>query len=197
MAPSTMPGVQKPHCTAPRSISSCWSGWSEPFSPSPATVSTRAPSAWTASTLHALTATPSSRTVQAPQTPSPQPYLTSVAPALSRRKCSSVTCGSTGSRNRRPFTTSSSVTPPHPLVPARERADRQRRGRVRVGERAAEGASVPHTRVADVAGCLRGERQQAPHLRVELERPVTRRRADSHPAAEGLDPVQLEPGEVD
>jgi len=48
-------------------------------------VTTSAPSAWAASTVHDLTDTPSNRTVQAPQLVVSQPTLVPVSPRLSRR----------------------------------------------------------------------------------------------------------------
>src|SRR5439155_17381431 len=63
------------------------------------------------------------------------------------------------------------------LASVRERDDRQLRGRVRVGERAAEGASVPHTRVADVAAGPRGGGPAGPGPRRGRARPGRARRA--------------------
>ena len=52
----------------------------------PSTVVTSAPSAWTASIRHERTGSPSSRTVQAPQTPCSQPTCVPVRPSSWRRK---------------------------------------------------------------------------------------------------------------
>ena len=57
-----------------------------------------APSTWGARTEQELTATPSSSTAQAPQTPSPQPCLASVRPAASRSIRSRVQCAGTSHR---------------------------------------------------------------------------------------------------
>ncbi len=64
---SIMPGVQKPHWRPCSCQKPSWTGWSWPSFSSPSTVVTSRPSACTASTVHDLTGTPSSSTVQAPQ----------------------------------------------------------------------------------------------------------------------------------
>src|SRR6266516_5914243 len=80
-AASRIPGVQKPHWSA-------WfarnASWSLPQL-SPSTVVIAAPSAVTASSRQERTATPSSRTVQAPQTPCSQPTWVPVSRRSWRR----------------------------------------------------------------------------------------------------------------
>ena len=63
-----------------------------------------APSACTASVRHERTATPSSRTVQAPQTPCSQPTWVPVSPSSWRRKSDSSSRGSTSARRSTPLT---------------------------------------------------------------------------------------------
>ncbi len=66
-AVSSMPGVQKPHCSALRATNaSCRSAISS-VSVTPSMVSTRAPSHCTASMRQPRTTAPSTRTLQAPQ----------------------------------------------------------------------------------------------------------------------------------
>ena len=81
----SMPGVQKPHCSPWCSWNASWSGWSA-VRRRPSTVMTSAPSAWTASIRQERTASPSTRTVHAPQTPCSQPTWVPVRPRSSRRK---------------------------------------------------------------------------------------------------------------
>src|SRR5660398_274518 len=71
-----IPGVQNPHCTAPYSAKAFCRGCSVPSAASsPSMVTTSAPSTSTAGKTQEFTATPSTRTVQAPQSPPPQPSL--------------------------------------------------------------------------------------------------------------------------
>ena len=78
-----MPGVQKPHWSAWWRLNASCSGESIASPASDSTVSTVEPSAWTASRQQPRTETPSSRTVQAPQTPCSQPTCVPVRP----RRC--------------------------------------------------------------------------------------------------------------
>ena len=78
-----MPGVQKPHCRPWVSRKACCSGWSSSgLSARPSTVCDLVPSAWTASIRQERTGSPSSSTVQAPQTPCSQPTWVPVRPQL-------------------------------------------------------------------------------------------------------------------
>ena len=61
----------------------------------PSIVVTSAPSAWTVSTVHDLTASPSTCTVHAPQLDVSQPTCVPVSPRVSRRKWTSSNRGST------------------------------------------------------------------------------------------------------
>ena len=80
MAATTWPGVQMPHWKPPQSMNACWTGCSRSSPARPSTVVTSWPSAKTASAMQELTILPSSSTVQAPQTPTPQPSLEPVSP---------------------------------------------------------------------------------------------------------------------
>ncbi len=73
---------------------------------SPRTVVTSQPSACTANIRQALTGSPSSSTVHVPHTPSPQPSLTSGAPASTRSSSSRDRLGLTQASVRRPLTCS-------------------------------------------------------------------------------------------
>src|SRR4051794_8685955 len=101
------PGVQNPHCRAWHSRKASWTGCSTwPPRPSsrarPSTVSTAAPSTWTASTRQERTGAPSTTTVQAPQTPCSQPTCVPV-----RRR----SWRSASDSNRRTGTVASRGTP--------------------------------------------------------------------------------------
>src|SRR5688572_6420181 len=89
-----MPGVQMPHCEPLSSRNVRCKGCSSLPLAMPSMVSTSAPSASTASTRHEQTMTPSIMTVQAPQSPVPQPSLVPVSVSVSRSTSSSVCCGS-------------------------------------------------------------------------------------------------------
>src|SRR5690348_10814402 len=99
----TMPGVQKPHCTAP-----CATNASRRRSPSgvtatPSIVVRSRPSQSTANIRHALTDAPSTRIVQEPHSPSPQPYLVPVNPSTSRISASAVMSSGTLARRGAPL----------------------------------------------------------------------------------------------
>ena len=70
----------------------------------PSMVVTSRPSAWTASTVHDLTASPSSHTVHAPQFEVSQPTCVPVRFSCSRRKWTSSVRGSTSAVRGPPFT---------------------------------------------------------------------------------------------
>ena len=95
-----MPGVQKPHWAPPDSAKARCSGW-RPFNPS--IVSTFVPAAWATGTRHELTACPSTSTVHAPHSPSPQPSFVPVSPQSSRRTSSRRFSGCARSDTRFPF----------------------------------------------------------------------------------------------
>ena len=99
----TIPGVQKPHWTAPQSINACCMGCSCPFRLSPSMVSTRCPAASLIGTLQAFTAVPSSITRQAPQSPEEHPFFAPVRPSVSRSTRSSVHWGGTHTVRSTPF----------------------------------------------------------------------------------------------
>ena len=75
-----------------------------PESDRPSMVSTSAPSHCTARTRQPRTTSPSSRTVQAPQTPCSQPICVPVSERSSRRKSTSVLRTSTRAETSSPFT---------------------------------------------------------------------------------------------
>ena len=106
-APSTSPGVQKPHWDAPASANAACSGCGRSAVPSPSMVSTVRPWARTARVRQDATGRPSSRTVQAPQRPVEQPALTPKMPAP-RSRSRRVVRASASARSTRPFTLSSS-----------------------------------------------------------------------------------------
>ena len=93
---STIPGVQKPHWTAPCSRKDCWIGWRLPSGfASPSTVKTSLPSIPMASVRHDSTGSPSTRTVQDPHSPMPHPYFAPVSPNCSLRTLRSNSLGAT------------------------------------------------------------------------------------------------------
>ena len=96
----SIPGVQIPHWAPPASRKAACrpSRWSSSGA-SPSTVEMDAPSTWQSGTRHESTGAPSSRTVQAPHSPSPQPSFVPVSARSSRRT----------SRSRRMPGTSSST----------------------------------------------------------------------------------------
>jgi hypothetical protein len=97
----TMPGVQMPHCAPLNSANACCSGWS---SPSPSMVVTSAPSTWATGIRHEQTGSPSTSTVHAPHSPSPQPSFVPVSPRSSRSTSSKRLRPGTRSSRSRPFT---------------------------------------------------------------------------------------------
>ena len=85
-AETIWPGVQKPHWSASARTNASTSGWSR--SPS-IVVTSRLPTVW-ASVMHESAGVPSSRTVHAPQCPSPQAIFVPVSPRSSRSVSASV-----------------------------------------------------------------------------------------------------------
>ena len=85
-----MPGVQKPQWTASWSRNDSCKGWSLLFCARPSMVMTSRPSIWGARTKQELTASPSSRIVQAPHSPISQPHFVPGRPMSSRSNSSSV-----------------------------------------------------------------------------------------------------------
>ena len=79
-----MPGVQYPHWKACSSTSACCAGWSLPPAVNPSTVVTARPSTSPTGVWHDSTGSPSTSTVQAPHSPSPQPGLVPVSPRAPR-----------------------------------------------------------------------------------------------------------------
>ena len=79
LAASIIPGVQKPHCRPCSSLKPSWIGCSSLAVPSPSTVVTSWPSAWTASIVQLFTGLPSNSTVQAPQLVVSQPVWVPVS----------------------------------------------------------------------------------------------------------------------
>jgi hypothetical protein len=70
----------------------------------PSIVVTSAPSAWTARTVHDLTASPSTWHVHAPEFEVSQPTCVPVNPRVSRRKWTKSILGSTSAVRSRPLT---------------------------------------------------------------------------------------------
>ena len=64
-----MPGMQKPHCTAPASTKACWMRCGLAGVPRPSTVMMSAPSRRPTLVVHERTALPLTITVQAPHCP--------------------------------------------------------------------------------------------------------------------------------
>ena len=89
-----MPGVQMPHWAAPWARKDFCRPPSVPSAPArPSTVSTVRPPTWPIATRQAQTCRPSSRTVQAPQSPASQPTLVPVRPRSSRSAAASRVTG--------------------------------------------------------------------------------------------------------
>src|SRR6476660_680214 len=100
-----MAGVQYPHCMPCVSQKASCNGDNSPGpGVTPSIVVIGVPSACGANIRHARTATPSNRTVQAPQTPCSQPTCAPLRPRCSRRQSSNVVRGSTSSVCSAPLT---------------------------------------------------------------------------------------------
>lgn len=106
-----MPGMQKPHWTAKWSTKACWIGCKSPCDPSASIVSISLPAIDAIDSPHAIRASPSIMTVEAPQTPPAQPHLTPLYPAARR-----VDATSASIRFRSPFTVRVYFTLIHSIV---------------------------------------------------------------------------------
>src|SRR3990172_3163015 len=84
VACTTMPGVQNPHCTAHLSTKPFFTASAFGSAASPSMVTTSRPLQSTANSRQELSDAPSTRIVQAPHSPSPQPYFVPVNPSTSR-----------------------------------------------------------------------------------------------------------------
>ena len=84
LACTIMPGVQKPHCTAPFSTKALRRRCAPLRRPGPRSSPARGRRNRAANIRQELTDAPSTRMVQAPHSPSPQPYLVPVRPSTSR-----------------------------------------------------------------------------------------------------------------
>jgi hypothetical protein len=102
-AAMTMPGVQKPHWIACSATIACCTGCDRSRL-NPSIVVIRRPSASPIVIRQLRSASPSTWTMQAPQSPSPQPYLVPVRFAASRSAQSSGVSGSMWKRTGRPLT---------------------------------------------------------------------------------------------
>src|SRR4030095_5241586 len=89
VAATIIPGVQKPHCIAWVSQKACWRGRRPSGGVRPSMVVTLAPSSCTAKRRQLRALAPSTKTVQAPQTPCSQPTWVPVSPRYCRRKSAS------------------------------------------------------------------------------------------------------------
>ena len=106
----SIPGVQKPHCSALRSRNADCKSAISPLSETPSIVSTVALCACTASSRQERTISPLTRTVHAPHTPCSQPTCVPVSLRCSRRKSAKFRRGSTFASTRSPLTTSEIAT---------------------------------------------------------------------------------------
>ena len=186
----SIPGVQMPHCAAPWATKARCSGDERAVGAArPSTVSTSRPAHWPTATMHAQTCSPSSSTVQAPQSPAWQPILVPVRPSSSRSASDRRRAGSPASSRGAPLTPTRTMwTPAGRARSCRGKAARARRSRVMRRVEAVGGAGaqssigvsgarsarldqrgeVAPTRRADEA---RLERRQAPrHRRAAADR---------------------------
>src|ERR1041385_6828719 len=106
---STIPEVQYPHCKAPAERNASWTGCNRPFCSRLSIVGIRFVPTLPTAVKHERVGTPSSRTVQAPHCPSPQPYLDPVRSRSSRSTLRSVRSESASVGNVRPFTCNSLI----------------------------------------------------------------------------------------
>ena len=107
-AANIMPVWQYPHCGTSCSIHAFWMRCS-PFCDRPSIVTIFLPTAADTGSAQERTASPSTSTVQAPQTPMPQPYLAPGRSRWPRRTQSSGISGSTSTVRGRPFTFNLSI----------------------------------------------------------------------------------------
>src|SRR6476646_1139598 len=131
------PGVQKPHCSAWCLRKDFCSGVRSASLDRPSTVVILAPSACTARMRQERTASPSTSTVQAPQTPCSQPMWVPVRRSSWRRQSASVSRGSTSTLTCLPLTSNLVVM----CLPRRRGFERA------LGERAGERPPVGGTGV--------------------------------------------------
>src|SRR5690606_35820992 len=102
-AAMSRPGVHAPHCAAPCSRKAACSTDRRPLA-RPSTVLTVLPATLAAGIRQAPTGAPSTRTVQAPQSPASQPILVPVSPSSSRSTLDSLRRGGTRSETGASFT---------------------------------------------------------------------------------------------
>ena len=99
-----MAGVQYPHWKACSSARACWTGCNRRPSASPSTVVTERPATSAADVWQASTGVPSTSTVHAAHSPSPQPGLVPVRPRSDRSTARRVPDGAGLSSRGSPFT---------------------------------------------------------------------------------------------
>src|SRR4051812_28391228 len=107
------PGVQKPHCNAWCLRKAFCNGVRSASLDRPSTVVILVPSACTARIRQERTASPSTSTVQAPQTPCSQPMWVPVRRSSWRRQSASVRRGSTFTLTGLPLTSNLVILPRH------------------------------------------------------------------------------------
>src|SRR3972149_11422011 len=105
-----MPGVQNPHCTAHLSTNPFFTASAFGSAASPSMVTTSRPLQSAANSRQELSDAPSTRMVQAPHSPSPQPYLVPVRPSTSRSRFSALKADGTATRRPTPFRVNSIST---------------------------------------------------------------------------------------
>ena len=154
-----------PHCAPPSSTKARCSGWSPPSALDGHAPRARAPAR--AGTRHEQTGSPSSSTVQAPHSPSPQPSLVPVRPqVLAQRRRGGAPSAARPRRPRRPLSVSATgdatdatatrrAPPPSP-APASP-GPRARRGRGGACAFTIAGAGPVHRQLAEA---LRAERRR-------------------------------------
>ena len=99
-----MPGVQNPHCNACSRLKAARSSTAISSLSSPSMVVTSAPPQAPAKVMHERTGSPSTSSVQAPQTPCSHPRCVPVRLSVSRRKSARCRRGSTSAETARPLT---------------------------------------------------------------------------------------------
>ena len=105
-----MPGVQIPHWAPPVCRNAACRSFSRSLVPSPSTVSTLVPSTWQIGTRQESTTAPSSMTLHAPHSPSPQPSFVPVSARSSRRTSSSRRIPGTSTSTEAPLTLNRKLT---------------------------------------------------------------------------------------
>ena len=101
------PAVQYPHCAACSSMKACWTGCKLASGPRPSRVVTLRPLTALAGNSQEFSGLPSTRTVQAPQCPVPQPYLVARNSKRLRNMFRSETLSTAWTVTARPFTENS------------------------------------------------------------------------------------------